>query len=181
MREKILQNKSCYLSSLQHTDLEQIRVWRNIQMAILRQYKPLTEKNQEDWWNSLAADTKTILFTIISSQSDDLIGYCGLTNVDFQNSRAEVSFLTKYANDAITEYRQTFLETLNMLCIFAFRKLKLNRLFTETFEFRKDHIKILEEFGFIKEGVLREHVFKEGSFTNSEIHSILRREFENGE
>ncbi len=180
MREKILENKSCYLTSLQHSDLEQIRVWRNTQMAVLRQYKPLTEKNQEDWWNSLATDSKSILFAIISANNDDLIGYCGLTNLDFLSSRAEISFLTKNGNDASQEYRRTFLETLNMLCIFAFQKLKLNRLFTETYGFRKDHIKILEEFGFVKEGVLREHVFKEGSFTNSEIHSILRKEFENG-
>ena len=64
-----------------------------------------------------------------------------------------------------------------MLTKFAFNNLNLNRIFTETYETRTDHIKILEDFVFIKEGVLREHTFKQGKVVNSLIHSILRKEF----
>jgi hypothetical protein len=33
----------------------------------------------------------------------------------------------------------------------------LHKLWTETYDLRPDHVLILEESGFVKEGVLREH------------------------
>lgn len=177
MRERILTGDRCFLSALRRDDLDLIRTWRNLQMAYLRQYKPLTERDQDEWWKALAADGSSILFAIISFKDDELVGYCGLTNIHLPYARAEVSFLTKYIDNEVPDYRETFLDVLRMLCTYAFKNMNLNRLYTETYEFRQHHIKILEEFGFVKEGVLREHVFKKDGFSNSVMHSILRHEF----
>ena len=57
---------------------------------------------------------------------------------------------------------------------FAFKKLKLKRLYTETFQYRKNQIKILENFGFKKEGVLRKHNIKNNKPINVLVHSIIK-------
>lgn len=176
-REKIITSKEYYLSSLIFEDLEKIKLWRNSQMDFLRQFKPLTSKNQEQWWNDITNDEKSVIFSIISFNDDEIIGYCGLTNIHLLYSHAEISFITKEMEPTSAKYRIIFLEVLKMLAKFAFDNLNLNRIFTETYETRTDHIKILEDFGFIKEGVMREHVFKQGKFVNCIIHSVLRKEF----
>ena len=57
---------------------------------------------------------------------------------------------------------------------FALKKLKLNRLYTETFQYRKNQIKILEDFGFKREGVLRKHNIKNNKPINVIVHSIIK-------
>ena len=46
----------------------------------------------------------------------------------------------------------------------VFNDIKFNRMFTETFSFRKFHILILEENGYVREGILRDHIMESGKF-----------------
>ena len=57
---------------------------------------------------------------------------------------------------------------------FAFERLKLNRLYTETFIYRKKHMINLESSGFKKEGVLRKHNIKNNKTINVIVHSIIK-------
>ena len=150
--------------------------WRNKQMDVLRQTKPLADSDQKKWWICLKKDKNQSLFAIgINSEKGiEFVGYCGLTNIDYSNKRAEISFLTAPERaDNKKIYREDFLSALNWLCRYGFKELKLNKIFTETFDFRKDHIKIIEEFGFKKEATFRKQYFKEGKFCDSVIHSIF--------
>ena len=52
--------------------------------------------------------------------------------------------------------------------------MKFNRLFTETFSYRKNQIKILEEVGFKREGILRKHNIKNKKPVNVIVHSIVK-------
>jgi RimJ/RimL family protein N-acetyltransferase len=58
--------------------------------------------------------------------------------------------------------------------------LDFNKLYTETYSFREQHIKILEDNDFIEEGVLKEHIFNQENkkFYNSIFHSILKNNYE---
>jgi RimJ/RimL family protein N-acetyltransferase len=67
---------------------------------------------------------------------------------------------------------------LNELRKHAFNTLNFNKIWTETYEFRTNHINILESFGMKKDGILREHIYKKGKRYNSIVHSMLRREYE---
>jgi RimJ/RimL family protein N-acetyltransferase len=112
------------------------------------------------------------------SNSNEFIGYCGLVHMSQENSRAEISFLLNpKIKEGSVEYKSIFLEVLRMLCDHSFKKIYINKVYTETYEFRKEHISILEEFGFTKEGLLREHILVNKKYHNSIIHSILRKEY----
>ena len=78
-------------------------------------------------------------------------------------------------------YREDMLAALSLLCRHGFEVIGLHRIFTETFAFRKEHIAILEEFGFVKEGVLRAHQYKNGQYSDSILHSILDSEWKDRE
>jgi len=169
-----------YLCSLEKEHLLILKEWRNAQMKILRQYEPLTDFHQKKWYAHLKKDKSQTLFALMAGKMihPEFIGYCGITNIDFKNRRGEISFLVKPARAVQKKiYRKDFSAVLSMLCRYGFDELNLNKVFTETFDFRKDHIKILEEFGFRKEGELREHYFGQGKYFNSIIHSILSSEW----
>ena len=149
-------------------------------MPILRQYAPLTDFQQKRWFGCLKGDKNQVLFALMAERPSktNFIGYCGITNIDFKNRRGEISFLVDPARVARKDvYRRDFLAALTMLCRYGFVELNLNRIFTETYDFRKEHIKILEEFGFKREGELRKHCFGGGRYFNSLIHSVLSSEW----
>lgn len=169
------------LVPIRQEDIEKIRLWRNAQRSILRQQEPLSEQDQllyfqEFIWPSFAqAKPKQILFSYLSGQ--ECIGYGGLTHLDWEALRAEVSFLVnpERIQNAIC-YRQDFKHYLSLLCQVAFKDLNLHRLFTETFAYRTEHIHVLESFGFVREGVLRDHIYKNGKWSDSIMHGLLTSE-----
>jgi len=161
------------LGKIERKHLPLIKSWRNSQREILRQNKILTDIDQNKWFNFIQKDARQKLFSLF--ENGNLFGYCGLTNIDRENKRAEISFLVN--PDRVKNsrtYKEDFLFALSALCNEGFRKLKLNKIFTETFEYRKNHMKILESFGFKKEAVMQKHYYKKGIFYNSIIHSKFK-------
>lgn len=163
------------LRTIENDDIEKIRIWRNEQIDVLRQYKPITFNEQQEYFKNVYKDNKQILYAL---EDETLIGYCGLVNINYVYSTAEISFVCKTEVNEI-KYKEIFLFALSSLAEIAFNSLNLNKIWTETYDFREKHIFILEEFGFIKEGVLREHIFSKGKRHNSVIHSKLKREHNN--
>lgn len=171
-----------YLKPLEKMQMKKLKEWRNAQMNILRQYTPLTDFHQENWWKHLKDDKNQTLFALWKEEKEEsiFIGYCGIVNIDWKNRRGEVSFLldpVRMASKA--KYKTDFIAVLYMLSQYGFGELQLHKFFVDTYDFRKDHIKIIESFGFKKEGELREHYFGEGEYFNSFIHSLLFSEWKN--
>lgn len=171
-----------YLCPMEKSYLRNLKKWRNLQINVLRQFTPLTDCDQETWFESLQNDSRRVIFAILTCEENlkepTFIGYCGITNIDFKNERGEISFLLdpdRATNEKL--YREDFLSILEMLSRYSFEELNLNKLFTETFSFREFHIKILEEFDFKREGVLRNHHFTRGEYFDSIIHSLLASEW----
>lgn len=159
-------------TSIKRAHLPYLKTWRNKQRDILRQVKLLTDEDQKKWFLKIQKDKNQKLFSIL--EDGKFIGYCGLTPIDHNNKRAEISFLVepKIAVDG-KHYKLIFLKTLKHLSRYAFLQMKLNKIFTETVVFRKMHMKVLEESGFKKEARLKEQYFKKGKFQDSIIHSMF--------
>lgn len=172
--------KHIYLRPLEKRYLTQLKEWRNRQTNILRQYFYLTDFDQERWLAQLKGDRRQALFALLTKKNGRLvfIGYGGLTNLDLINRRGEISFVVdprRAVRPAV--YQKDWQAALYLFCAYGFEQLNLNRLFTDTFANRRQHTEILEKFGFRREGVLRQHYFKNGQYLNSFFHSILAPEW----
>jgi len=170
-----------YFFPLSKEDLSLIKDWRNSQIEILRQWKPLLDWDQENWYRVVSEDDHQVIFSIKEHDCDNIktIGYCGITNIDYINRRGEISFLVNPSRaDNVDLYRLDFFAALNYLCKYGFDELNLHKLFTETFDLRIDHIDILEEFGMHRDGIIREHQYIKGKYHNSIVHSILQSEWD---
>jgi len=175
--QNILINEN-YYSWLTLKDIEFLRVWRNQQKNILRQDNNINKKDQKKYFvnfykkNCFSKKPLNIIFAIKEKQR--LIGYGGLVNISWQNKRAEVSFLlnTSIAKNK-KKYEFYFKNFFSFISKVSFKKLKLNKIFTETFIFRKNHIKLLNKVGFKKEGFFKNHYYKK----NKKISTILHAKF----
>jgi len=183
-RAIIDEERGRYLSPLEYSDLDKIRQWRNSQMRILRQTFPLTDLNQDKWYQVVSFSDNQAVFALVEKKDGEfcLFGYCGLVNINLASRRAELSFIVdpRRVSDE-TLYRQDFESALKMLCRFGFSELNLHRIYTETYAFREDHLRILESFGFQREGILRQHCFANDSFHDSIINALLYEEWKNKE
>ena len=87
------------------SDIEALREFRNAQIDVLRQSEPISEPEQERWFDEVVAPAQReprppmILVSILDAD-DRFIGYGGLTNLDWEARRAEVSFLVDPARAA---------------------------------------------------------------------------------
>jgi RimJ/RimL family protein N-acetyltransferase len=170
------------LLPLERKYLKKLMDFRNQQMEILRQNKLLTEKDQEKWFEKISQDKTQLMFEILLKDEYTFVGCCGLTYIDYDNCRGELSFIVdpkRAENEEI--YKEDFIAVLTMLCKYGFEKIKLKKIFTETYDFRKKHIEILESFGLKYEGKMRKHVLINGKHHDSLLHSILCEEWKDME
>lgn len=156
-----------------------IMKWRNEQIDVLRQNRPLTEADQDRYYREVVVPSfgedrpHIILFSYL--QHETCIGYGGLTNIDWDSRRAEISFLVNTDRTRnLAVYKEDFAAFLRLMQRVAFDALQFNRLFTETFDIRPHHIRILEESGFRLEGRMRQHVMINGRPVDSLIHGCLK-------
>jgi RimJ/RimL family protein N-acetyltransferase len=174
----LVTNSHYVIRGFEFDDLEAVRIWRNAQIDVLRQAAPLSEADQRRWWDtvylreSAGSEPQQTLYTLL--ETGRAVAYGGFTNCDWVVRRAELSFL---ADDAIAADQARYEIVQRHFFVFllqhGFGEQGFQRLFTETYDFRKEHIDVLEELGLREEGRLRRHAWARGGLVDSLMHGAL--------
>jgi len=168
------------LRALEQTDLEQLRDWRNSDWLrpFVREYRLLNMINQRDWLDHISRSREVEMFGIeaffIANDTVrqwNLIGVCGLTNINWANRTAEISLYIKPSHQGEGIGAQV-LEALRQK---AFGEFNLHRLWAEIYSNNQASIRLFEKCGYAKEGVQREHVFKQGEYHDSLIYGLIKQ------
>ena len=164
------------------SDLPELLRWRNEQQRVLRQQEELTVEHQQRWFAEVVEPSYQQIrprsLQVIALTAATRVSYGGLTNIEWVSRRAELSFLAATERTQPFErYAAEFRRFLKWTADFAFEELGLNRIFTETWDFRDEHIGILEGFGFVCEGRLRQHVAKDGRAHDALLHGLLANDW----
>jgi RimJ/RimL family protein N-acetyltransferase len=170
------------ISSIQLEDAEEIRCWRNEQMPALRQSILLSKEEQLTYFENVLKpefnQTHPRQVLVRFCLNGKLIGYGGIVHLDWENLRGEVSFLlaTERTSDS-----KSYCEELNLFFTLikrlGFCELGLNKLTTEAYAHRAFHVQAIEDAGFSREGVLRQHVKIEGQWVDAVVASCLKTEY----
>jgi len=132
-------------------------------------------EKEEKWYESvITSDLPLCAFGIVEAKSDDLIGMTFLNHINLIHRSAEYSILIGKTNSRGMGY--AFEATIRTLH-FGFMSLNLNRIFLKVLESNLKAVRLYEKCRFQKEGILRESVFKNGSYINEFIMSILKVEY----
>ncbi|MFT7071914.1 MAG: RimJ/RimL family protein N-acetyltransferase [Patiriisocius sp.] len=148
--------------------------WRNEQIYHLRQDKPLTEGDQENYFKTVVnalfeqEQPSQLLFSYL--EGDTCIGYGGLVHINWIDKNAEISFVmnTALEKDNFSKHWKLFLELIEKI---AFTELYLHKIFTYAFDLRPHLYKPIEDAGFSKEATLKNHCFFNSAFKDVIIHA----------
>jgi RimJ/RimL family protein N-acetyltransferase len=177
LRQQSFSKKQYALVPIRHEDRYLIMHWRNEQMYHLRQNAPLTEAQQDLYFNTVVADLfeqerpGQILFSYL--ENEKCIGYGGLVHIDWVNQHAEISFImdTSLETSSFEWHWKNYLPLIEEL---AFSELKLHKVFTYAYNLRPLLYTALEASGYTREAVLKEHCYFDGRFVDVVIHSKIR-------
>ena len=172
----MIEGKCVNLRALEESDLKTLKKWRNDKKTRIhtREFRLLNMVNQKHWFESIYKDNppKFIMFGILSKKKK-LIGVCGLTYIDWKNRHAEISIILSQNNWQKT---QEAYDTIHLLTEYGFAELNLHRLWVEIFAIIPETITLFERMNFKKEGILREKLWRNSSWYNSFIYSMLSNE-----
>lgn len=170
------------INSIRMDDALPIMQWRNDQLSVLRQAKPLSQEDQLRYFHDVVApsfnQTEPDQVLLRFTHRSNLIGYGGLVHMDWKARRGEVSFLleTERAKD-IRSYGMELSIFLQLLKKCAFDVLDLNKIHTESYAHRPWHVQSIEAAGFKREGILRKHALADGELVNAVVASCLKEEY----
>ena len=155
------------LRALEQADIEQLRLWRNDLYKNFRQYKPISDIEQVEWFKNV----KDILFAIC--EDDRLIGCGGLCYIDLKNRNADLSI---YIGETYIDNRA--LLAMKLIFNYGFNELGLERIYNDLFEYDDLKHYALLEAGMKYEGIARNKYYRGGIFHNARLYSILRSEYD---
>jgi RimJ/RimL family protein N-acetyltransferase len=111
-------------------------------------------------------------FLIVRKEDQAAVGKIRYFNLNMQNRSVELGYLV-----APDERKKGYAkEGLQILIIYLFNYLYLNRIYAQTASFNEASVKLLKSLDFTQEGTLRQHHFYKGNFYDDLLFSILRHE-----
>ena len=104
-----------------------------------------------------------------------LIGCGMIAYIDRYNRRCDLGISMGY--DKRNWGKGYAHEALQAVITYCFTELDLNRIGAQIYEFNMRSIHLFEGLGFRREGARRQYVFKDGTFKDEVLYSLLREEW----
>ncbi|MFD2043606.1 GNAT family N-acetyltransferase [Ornithinibacillus salinisoli] len=117
---------------------------------------------------------KEIPWVIIHKADGDLIGQFRLHKLHMWHKKAEMGVVIRKD----FQKKGVMTEILGRILDFSFNSLDLNRIVGDIFAENQGSRKLLEKYGFKKEGVLRQTDFDGEIYHDTVVYSMLKPEFE---
>ena len=125
--------------------------------------------------DGLSTYNKKFEYFQLLNKADKIIGWCGYHTWYIDHHRAELGY---GLFDETLKRKGLMTEALNFVIPHGFTTMVLNRIEAFTGESNDASNATLAKFGFVKEGVMREHYKSEGVIGDSLIFSLLKSEWQ---
>lgn len=171
-----IQGEKVLLRAIELDDLEILRAMINdadVESMMWGYSFPVSENEQRNWINSLS-NNDTVFRGIIEAEGRG-IGEIILTDIDLRNGNSEIHI--KLAGKEVRG-KGYGTDAVKALVTYCFNELRLNCVYCRIKDDNIASQKLFSKCGFIKEGVLRERVYKNGGYHDFYEYSILKGEFE---
>jgi RimJ/RimL family protein N-acetyltransferase len=176
LKNQIFENENFSLIPIRDSDKYGILEIRNSQIEHLRQDKPLTKDNQENYFlnviSKLFEEEKPnqLLFSFL--KNNEFVGYGGLVHINWIDKNAEISFImkTEMQDENFEYFWINYLEILEKV---AFQELNFHKIYTYAFDIRPKLYLTLEKSGFNQDARLKEHCLFNGKYIDVVLHSKI--------
>jgi ribosomal-protein-alanine N-acetyltransferase len=137
--------------------------------------RPLTRTIEEamEWHNKIQSalvNNEGITWGIAFKEDmGNKVGNIGLWRMEKENYRAEIGYML----DPMFQGKHITTEAVNMVVDYGFRKLNLHTIEAKVDPENIASMAVLRKTGFVLEGTLKENYFRNGSFRDTAIFSII--------
>jgi UDP-4-amino-4,6-dideoxy-N-acetyl-beta-L-altrosamine N-acetyltransferase len=165
---------SLQLRPIRPTDSPQLLAWRNAPHVAAYMYAghPIGQ-DEHDRWFAQALGAPDRRYWIIE-QDGAGVGLANLTRIDLVNRRCDWAY---YLGETSTRGQGIGAGVEYIVLQHVFGPMGLNKLCCEVFLDNEAVWRLHESFGFTREALLREHVFKDGVFRDVVGLGILARDW----
>lgn len=170
----MLKGELVSLYAIEESDLEQIRLWRNLESLrdYFREVYEIPLWKQKEWFKNSNSNPNEKYFIIKLNETNKALGVVGINYINWINAHCQLSLYIG-VDELYIDDKGWALEAAQLIQKFAFNTLNLHKIFVEIFDFDRLKMKLLNDLGYLHEGTLKEHVFKKGKYNNSLIYSKL--------
>ena len=101
------------------------------------------------------------------------IGKCGFTKIHWKNRLGELAILIGEKDFRGKGYGA---DAIRLLCRFGFEEMNLHKIKALVFDFNAPALRCYEKCGFVREGVLKQEIFREGAYHDVVSMALFRSE-----
>jgi len=175
----MLRGKRIKLTPIKREYIESFLRWFNDPeiTQYLVMYRPLTQMEEEDWFENLKNWQDTIFFSIVVSEEDSsekLIGNCGIHNINWKNRVGEVGIAIgekQYHNKGFGT------EAMELLLEYGFNTVNLNRIELFVYDYNTRAINMYKKLGYTEEGRKRQFIWNKGKYHDAIMMGMLAEEW----
>jgi len=173
-----IKNGRIYLRALDISDLERVYVWHNDQSLYEHLggvFRWVSRTAEEAWVRQRCAYSATeVNLAICLVDTDEHIGNVYLRNIDWVGRHAELHILIGSAAQRGKGYGK---EAIELALAHAFNDLGLERIYLFVLASNETAQRLYRKCGFIEEGRLRKHAYKQGEFIDVIVMGLLKSEW----
>ena len=170
----MIQGEYVYLRAIEISDLPQLMAWRNNPelRKFFRETDEINMENQLKWFKSINdKNSSHKMFAIVKSDTDELMGACGLCYIDWVNRSADFSIYLGYKDLYIDE--KYSIDAANLMKNYGFDILNLHRLWAEIYSIDEAKKVFFSQLKFTLDGMLRETYWYDKKWHDSLFYSVL--------
>ncbi len=175
--QPFIQGEKIYLRGLRREDMEAYRRWvDNSEVTHLMEmgWRPMSDKEQEDIYRQSTEASDAVAFTITDKASCRAVGCCGLYAIQWICRRADYRILI---GEPDVWDKGLGEEAARLTVAYGFDKLNLETIYLGVNCENKRAIRSYEKAGFVREGVRRKLIYRNGRYYDALMMSILREEY----
>lgn len=173
----MLHGRRIVLRKLEASDLDRTWEWINSPEIALAMgvHIPVSRTAQQRWFADADARRDKVIFAVCLAEDGRHVGNVELDSIDLRHRNARLSV---FLADPSIRRAGLGTEAVSLVLEYAFEFLNLHRVHLKLDASREDElVPFYGRFGFVREGVMREHEFRGGAYIDKVSMGLLRREW----
>jgi RimJ/RimL family protein N-acetyltransferase len=172
----VLRGTYVMLTPLRPPDAPLLLHWINDREQVLwnAPYKPVSEAQHHAWFDTIQQRSDVAIFGIRLLDTQKLIGACQLHSINAVHRSAALQIRLGEVAERGHGYGT---DAVHLLLRFAFKDLNLWRVSLQVFSHNAAALRVYEKVGFVREGLLRQAAYIDGSYVDVVVMGILREDY----
>ena len=169
----MMKGETILLRPLERRHLEKTRAWANDPelMRLLDRAHTVSETEHEQWFARIGERADCAYFAIETNDRGAHVGNVWLWDIDARHRRAELRIII---GEQTHTGRGAGTDAISLLCDYAFKQLKLHKVYAYVLAINPRARRAFEKVGFQLEGTLREDRWSGDAYTDVYLLGKLR-------